>query len=185
MAALTISRLTMFDGPDWAVSLLGQLYQANTSANLFKRRVKTLSSTPGPSAAYGIDALYAKVSTIAASGTLTIDLNSFTDVASQLTVAMVRLKAVFIMLLSSEEDSTISYTPAGIAVGAAGSNPHPLCFTDAASDKVTLYGGEPFSWWTPTAAGRTVSGTIKNVLITNNDATNAAKVAVLLAGGLT
>jgi hypothetical protein len=185
MAALTISSLTMFDGPTWSVSLLGQLYQANSQQNLFKRRLRTLSSTPGPSAAYGIDALYAKVSTISASGTLTIDLNSFTDVASQTTVAMVRLKAFFIMLLSSEEDSSITYTPTGIVVGGAGSNPHPLVLTDAASDKVTLLGGEPFSWWTPTAAGRTVSSTVKNVLITNSDSTNAAKVAVLLAGSQT
>jgi hypothetical protein len=185
MAALTISKLNMFSGPDWAVSLLGQYYTPNSSTNYFKRRTYSLTSTPGPTAAYGINALYAKVSDIAASGTLTIDLNSFTDVAGQSGVAMARLKAFYILNLASTEDSTITWTPGGIAVGGAGTNPHGLIFSDAASDKVTLMGGEAFEWWTPTGAGRTVSSTVKNVLITNSDSSNLARVAVLLAGSLT
>lgn len=180
MAVLTISSLKCFDGLTWVAELLGKKSQGGS---LYKKRRSTLASSFGPTAQYGIDAMYAEVLSIAASGTANVDLNSFTDVLSQATVAMARLKAYAFILLSTDDTSLVTANASSVYVGGHATNPHPLNLVDAASDKLKLLPGDVCHWWTPTAAGIAVTaGAAVAVKFANQDATNAAKVAVVFAG---
>lgn len=180
MAALTTLSLDLFDGPSWRA-----FYKAIGGSSSFRKsRKRLVASTAGPSAAYGIDTLFLAQFDLAGSGTVTYDLQAFTDAAGQASSVMVRAKAVFLWLFATDDSTDVTATCSGLTLGGAGANPATLMFADAASDKISLKAGAQFCWWDPTASGVTVSSSAKNVLLTNLDSSNRALGRLLVAGGL-
>lgn len=180
MAAMTSLTVDMFDGPQWVAA-----YKQLKAASNFKKRKRQLSLSPGPTAAFGIDTLYLYQFTLAASGTVTLDLTSYTDAVGQATQSMARTKGLHLWLHSTLDNTDVLTDPAsGVTLGGAGSNPATLMFGDAASDKIKVLPGGQFSWWDATANGVAVSGSAKNILITNLDSSYQAIGRLLVAGSL-
>jgi hypothetical protein len=178
MAALTDLSLTLFPGPQWRA-----FYYQLGGAGSFRKRKSTLSLAPGPTAAYGIDTLLLTQFDLAASGTTTPDLTAYTDAAGQASQSMARVKAVFLWLHSTEDNSLVTANPSGLTLGGA-ATPATLMFGDAASDKIKVQAGSTFCWMDATANGIAVTGSLKLVLLTNLDATNRALGRLLIAGSL-
>jgi hypothetical protein len=147
-----------------------------------------LSAGIGNTSPNGANELYSAVIQIAASGTATINVQSFTDVLGQTGAAsaMARLKTMKMWLLGTGQtspDGSVSGTAcSGITVGNAGSNPHPMFLTVAATT-FTLNNASSISWDDGSANGVPASATVKNILITNLDASNAANVVLTIGGG--
>lgn len=135
----------------------------------------------------GSDESYSAITSIAGGGTATLDLTALTDLFGQ-ALNFARVKGIVIQLLSATDDSTVvtgaSTAASQITVGNAALNAFPLPL-GALTHTIVLKNGEAFAWTSPTAAGVAVSATAKNLLITNNDGTNTAKVQITLVGGTT
>ena len=136
-------------------------------------------------AVLGSNEAYFLLSSIAASGTLTLALNSLTDVCNQAAVNFVRLKAWRFHLLAATDsapDGTSGTACSGVTIG-GGSN--PFAFGQASATAFTLNNGSRWGVCDGSANGYAVGGSAYNINITNLDATNAAKLLVLLVGGTT
>lgn len=155
----------------------GAAYQPTTAQGNPKKNIafKTGTTTSGQ-----IDELYSTILSIAASGTQTLNLQSLLDVIGQ-TTNLVRIKGVLFQLLSTTDDSVNGTACSGVTVGNAGSDPNPM-FLGGGTMTFVLSNGDALGWQTPSANGLTVSSTVKNVLITNNDSVNAAAVQVTILG---
>lgn len=181
MAALTSLNYNQKVSPSWTAALAVMGLTNNTANANNKQRAYSLSSAVANAVAGGADTIYAVVSTIAASGTLTIDLTSFADIMGRTGTSMARLKAYHIRLLDVTDDAAIVAQATSVTVG-GGANAHRLNQT-LNTTTFDLGPGESQEWITPGAAGIVTDGTHKNVKVLNNDATNAAKVLVILVGG--
>lgn len=136
----------------------------------------------------GINEVAVVIQAVAASGTATINLNALTDVVG-LAAVLVRLKSYLFWLLTAADDATNGTSCSSVTVGAAVSNPCTLGM-GGTSPTFTLNGGsagtgDKWGYCTGQAGGITVSGTVKNVLITNNDSVNAAAVLCAFGGATT
>ena len=137
----------------------------------------------------GADEIVSFLQTIAASGSVTINLQSIMNILQQSGIALVRLKGYKIRLLTSGSngavDSVNGTLCSSITVGNAASNGNPLEM-DAVADTYTIKNGGSHQHFDPSAIGFVaVSPSSKNVLITNNDAGVAAAVQVTLIGATT
>lgn len=180
MAALTQLTVNMFQGPTWTA-----FYKQLGGSSAFKKSASKLYlSSGGPTSAFAVDTLFTAQFDLAGSGTVTYDIQSFTDYAGQATQTMVRAKALFLWLFSPDDSTDVTAVCSGLTLGGAGSNPATLMFGDAASDKISLKAGGLFSWMDATANGVTVASSSKNILLTNLDSTNRALGRILVAGGL-
>jgi hypothetical protein len=132
----------------------------------------------------GGDTLYATTLTISASGTATINLQNFTDVAGVASQSMARVKIWHFRLLGTGElspDGTIAGNGcSGITIG-AGSTPFGFNF-GAASNTNLVENSDVWEQAKGTANGKSVSGSNNNILITNNDSANPAQVVVVIGG---
>jgi hypothetical protein len=135
-------------------------------------------------AANGADQCLSAIFPITASGTTTIDLTSFTDCVGRTAQSFARVKFLFFRNVSLAQDPTYGGSASQVTIGAAGSNPFVMNLGGTTPTKIVKL-GEFDAWGTNGATGYTVSGTNKNILITNNDATNAASVEVVVIGGTT
>jgi len=135
----------------------------------------------GGNVAGGANSVVNTIVTIAASGTATLNLQSLTDVINGASV-WVRLKTFVFWLLGTTDDSVNGTTCSSVSIGNAGSNGCPLDMGAIANTR-TLTTNSGYGDWTAygtnSAAGITVSASVKNVLITNNDSVNAAAVLFL------
>lgn len=131
----------------------------------------------------GGDQLALRTYTIAASGTLTLDLTNIIDAIERSAALFARIKMVGFFLLGTADDSA-GTACSSVTIGNAGSNAQKMFMTQG-TYTFDLQNGECVFWATRQALGRTVDGTHKNVLITNNDGSNSAALQVMFAGGST
>lgn len=146
---------------------------------------KTLSFTLGSGAA-AIDQVVSQVRTLSASASETLDLNGgLTNVTNDASVVMVRVKAVFIQLLSTTDDSTNGTAASSITIGNAASNQFtgPL---GGATETLTvpnggfvMFGRGDASGWASTA------GSADNLKVVNNDGSNSAAYRITIFGAST
>ena len=136
----------------------------------------------GTNVANQINEIYSAILSIAASGTSTINVQSLADIWGNTGVSLVRIKGLLFQLLSTAQDPINGTVCSGVTIGQAGSNPF-LMFLTGTTPGMVLGNGEAIGWATPLAAGNTsISGSAKNILITNNDSVNAAAVQVSILG---
>ena len=113
--------------------------------------------------------------TIAASGNLTIDLTSFTNLLNESASSIGKAR---FLLISHDSTSTAS----SITVGNAASNQWTFLGLSAATTTFTMKPLEWFACGSQATAGMATSGTNKNLKILNNDGTNSAIVRIVIAG---
>lgn len=181
MAALTSLTFGMRPFPSWTAQMIVTGLTNNSVNKNDKSRTYSLGTTVAAAAVAGADSLYVAIATLAASGTVNIDLSSFTDVMGRLTQAMVRLKAYHFRLYDATDDSTIVTPASSITIGNV-ANGHALNLTSNVMS-FNLLPGEYQEWITPSAAGLTVDGTHHLIKILNNDGANQAKFLAILCGG--
>lgn len=136
------------------------------------------SFTFGHATANAADETIMLIVTIAASGTATINLYSTTDVMGNATI-LVRIKSFFFWLLGTLDDSLNGTACSSVVIGAAVSaaNTLELGGTGPTRTLQTNSGvGDKSIFISGNAAGITVSNSLKNVLITNEDGVNGAAV---------
>jgi hypothetical protein len=127
-----------------------------------------------------INEIVAEIVTIAASGSATIDLTVLIDILG-FAAALTKLKEFLFCLLNATQDSINGTACTQVTIGNAGTNPNPLNFGGATMTKL-LTNGDIDSYATASAAGIAVSGTVKNVLVANNDASHGAAVLACFGG---
>ena len=135
----------------------------------------------------GADELYVLGSSIAASGTLTINLKNFTDAANQTAVSLARIKYFGIWLLGANQTvgNLAGNACSSVLINGSGaSNPCSLNMGGTNPSQTVTNAGK-YEMLDGSAAGLAVSSGTENVLITNNDSVNAAKVVIVFSGGST
>lgn len=135
----------------------------------------------------GADEVVSFIQAIAAGGTATINLQSITNILQQSGVALARLKGYKIRLLAASGkgaiDSVNGTACSSITVG-GGANANTLEMNAAGTLTINSGGSHPH--FDPSAAGFSViTSSNRNILITNNDGSNAAAVQVTLIGATT
>lgn len=137
----------------------------------------------------GADEIVSFLQVIAPSGSATINLQSVLNILQQAGVALARLKGYKIRLLTSGTKGAVDTVNgtlcSSITVGNAPSNGNPLEM-GAVANTYTIKNGGSHQHFDPSAAGFvTVTGTTKNVLITNDDSVRSAAVQITLIGATT
>jgi len=152
-----------------------------TKVNDFGNTIQSNSFSYAKSIASGTGAdqanmIYIAQGSIAASGTLTLDLaGSLADVFGA-TITFTKIKGVYFDLLTTPAAAS------SVDFGGAGSNTWVGFFGDA-SDVLTIRGGSNFSTYCPDATGYAVTaGTGDQLLLTNNDGANAAHYKLAIVG---
>ena len=109
-------------------------------------------------------------------GSLTLDLfgGSLLDMTGSAT--LFRLLRAYSIWIASGGDA------AGVTIGNAGSNPHPLFFGSTSATKTIYPGGPEEAGGTGVGEGVAVTATARNVLLTNNSPTKTVTVVVNFAG---
>ncbi len=141
----------------------------------------------------GSDEMYSLLSTIALSSTLTINLQSFTDLLGQTTISLARLKFIRFKLFGSAElapDGTAGTACSGVQIGKAVSAPNLLFMATDMPDNITpsflVSGGaygDDITYANGGVLGIAVTSGAKNILITNLDGALAAKLLIEFVGG--
>lgn len=129
----------------------------------------------GGNLANGANECWQLILTAAASGSVTLNLQSLTDLLNASGVALARVKAFLFCLLGTSEDSVNGTACSQVTIGNAGTNPNQLDLGGTTMTR-TLLNGDVTMYASRQAAGRTVSGTACNVLLQNNDASNSMAV---------
>lgn len=155
----------------------GSQYQPTTAQGNPK---KNIAFKTGTTAGGQIDELASQIFNVTASGTVTVNLQSLLDVLGA-TVSLVRIKGLLFQLLSPADDAANGTACTGVTIGNAGSDPNQM-FLGATTHTILLGNGEAVAWLSPSANGLAVSSGAKNILITNDDGTNAAAVQVTVLG---
>jgi hypothetical protein len=155
----------------------GAQYQPTTAQGNPK---KNIAFKTGTTAAGQINEVGSKIFSIVASGTATVNLQALADVLGQ-SADLVRVKGLMFQLLSATDDSDNGTACSGVTIGNAGTHPF-LGFLGGTTPTITLGNGEALGWLSPSANGLAVSSTVCNILITNNDGSNAAAVQVTVLG---
>lgn len=133
------------------------------------------------SGAGAVNIISAFIQAISASSGATINLQSLTDVLGATVTSMTKLKEYLFCLLNATQDSVNGTAAASVAIGNAGSNQCPLAMSSTTTTYTVNNGGN-WAHGDPGASGITVSSTVKNVLVTNNDAGLAAAVLCAFGG---
>ena len=145
----------------------------------------TYKNSLGNGNPFGADETTQLILTIPPSATYTINLQSLNNIANQPGVNLLVLRKYTIALLNAQQTApdglTVGNACSSITVGNAGSNPNALNLGGTTQTQ-TVNNGSGIAYADGSAAAIPVSGTAKNVLITNNDAINAAIVYVSLTG---
>lgn len=145
--------------------------------NLAFTRSQTVNWIPTLAASNIITAIGFASGTLAASGTVTLDLAGGTvlDLAGD-GITFATIKGITVWLLSSTGETA---TEGSLEVGGAGSDPHPLWFKNVSDIARVEVGGPPFAQGAE--AGIAVNSGQRNVLITNPSLVSAS-YAVLVWG---
>ena len=145
---------------------------------------KKISFVTGGNIARGANEFASFFNTITAGGSLTINLQSLTDILGFTGIVLLRVKGYRLWLLSVADDATNGTVASSVTIGNAGANPFPFEL-GAGSQTRTLQNGDSISYETGSAAGLAVSAGALNVKIQNNDGGNAACVLFDIFGATT
>jgi len=121
------------------------------------------------------DIVYAATGTIAASGTLNLDLAGVLSSAFGATLTFVKVKCFYFTL-------TTDTTSSAVALGGAGTNPAALWFKDSSDKEQVRNGGCTLHWAPDSTAWGVTAGTGDRFLITNEDGTNTATYQLVILG---
>lgn len=135
--------------------------------------------TKGTNTLGQINEVYSKIISVPVGAPVTIDLTSIADILGT-TFAFVRVKGWLIRVLTAAEDPT-GNAAVSVTVGNAGANAFPFNLS-VATTTVLVKNGAGWGYDEPSAAGITVDGTHKNVMLTNNDGALAAAIQVTFWG---
>lgn len=130
----------------------------------------------------GANQYFVFLTTIAASGTALLDFTSLTNILQQAGVSLARIKAWQFQLLSIAQDSVNGTACTSVVCGANASNPLVLNM-GGTTPTFTLNNGGSQSYSDQSAAGFTVSGTVKILKVVNNDSGHGAAFLVSAVGG--
>lgn len=159
----------------------------NNASNV--RKSCSLGTAAANAAAGGADELASFIQSIAASGSATIDLTSFTDILNIAASSFVRVKAILIRLMSVADDAAVGTACSGITIGNAASNQFisqsGTGWLSTATSVIDVPGGGFIAFGVANAAGVAVDGTHKSLKVLNLDGAVAAKVQISLIGGST
>ncbi len=118
---------------------------------------------------------------IANAANATEDLSAaVANVLGDATATIVRVKAASIWLPKYTETATLGSNATSITFGAAAANATTIFGLGGNVASLNLAAGEMISWMTPSTG--VLLTTLKNLLIVNNDGTNAANVILVLVG---
>lgn len=152
----------------------------NSSANEAKAQLGTAAAG---NAANGLNELYFSIQNIVASGSVSIDFSTFTDVLNAAAVVAVRVKSIQIELLSVGQDSVNGTAASGVTVDATvvnGLSSQAGSGWLQAAGKLDIPNGSWVSFGCTNANGIAVDATHKVLKITNLDAGVAAAVKVIV-----
>jgi hypothetical protein len=165
------------------LNLTGTDYQPNVNQSIVS---KAIAFVLGGNVALGINQIVSVVTTIAASGSLSIDLTALTNLLQQASVNLARVKAIILRVLSVADDATNGTAAVGVTVdntvaNALSSQANSGWFNNAAEgagagSRFCIPNGAILVFATPSAAGVLVDGTHKIIKLTNLD--GAVTVAV-------
>lgn len=144
----------------------------------------SIKKTVANAAAGGGDTVLSSVFSITGGGTATIDLSSFTDIMERSGGSFARIKYIEFFLLGTADDASVGTAASSVTIGNAASNANAMFLGDQAHE-VVLQNGDFICYGSRKAAGITVDGTHKSILITNNDGSVTAKLQVTIVGGST
>jgi len=180
MAALTITQFQAFAGPRVQGTYLGKILQL-ASNGAFNKKKTSFTSAVGPTAAYGMDLVYAEVRELAASGTHAYDLTALADMAG-VTRSFARIKYMWLFLPGTDDNAGISVQNDFITLGGNASNGHSMWLA-AVNDKYKVKAGNYVEVADFSAAGEVVSSTVKafDVIATSG---NTATYALVIGGCL-
>jgi hypothetical protein len=148
-------------------------------------KTQQLSLAAADAAIGGADEVYHSLLSISASGNVTINLQSFTDIAGQATISLARIKGFRIHLLGANDaapDGTAGNACSSITVGGGASNPNVLNMAGT-TPTITINNGSVLHYQDGSASGITVDSSHLNLKIVNNDSGVAAKVLITVIGG--
>lgn len=171
-------------------------FSATWTATLPFNAVSTISSTGGPqktvtfttgtTTAGKANRVYGTILSLAAGANTTINLQSVTDVLDQ-TVNMTRVKGVAVQLLNSTDDTNVGSNATSVVMGL------PVAVNPALSNSgnaglfntngtMRVFNGGYFEWCNPSANGTAITNTNCNLTFTNEDASLAAAVYLVVIG---
>ncbi len=127
------------------------------------------------------------ITSVAGSGSATIDFTSVTDLLNTAAVSLARIKAIWFCLLSAALDSVNGTAATSVTLGNNSGNDwisqsHTGWLASAASVMDVPNGGS-VGFCTSSAGGILVDNTHKIEKVTNNDTVVAAKLQTFLCGG--
>lgn len=143
-----------------------------------------VSSDLGNTTEGGGDQMYAAIIAIAASGTATTNLRSFTNPLGTASSVLARVKLLSVRLLNEDQDADNGTTCTGIEFTPAASNGW-TGLIKAAGDAVILGNGDHLVFATGRDTGVVTSASLRDITWTNNDSSNAAAIEVIIAGAST
>jgi hypothetical protein len=188
LSSLT-SSLLMQMGWTATKTITGDNYSPNSNSTTLKKSFATGTSAAN-AAVGGGDELCSSITSIAASGTATIDLTSMTEITGATGISLARLKGILIRLLSVVDDATNGTACNGITFGNAATNGFTSQaanrgFLGTAASVHDLGNGDAYSYGTARAAGVLVDATHKEIKVVNLDGAVAAKVEISIQGAST
>lgn len=143
------------------------------------RKSRAIGTAAASNAVGGANEVASYNITVGAGSTATVDVTALTDIVQQ-TVNFARIKGYHITLLSYTDDATLGTNCSQVTIGNAAANQQNLNL--GVNSTMSLFNGDTQCYFTSKAAGILASGSAKNILITNNDNTNAATVQFSIIG---
>jgi len=149
---------------------------------------RAVQFTTGTTTARGANQQMAKIISVTAGGSTTIDLSAaFTNIVNASNATFARIKGIRISLLSPTDDSVNGTLASSITIGNNGSNDFisqsgNRGWLGSAASVFDLANGNDVCWKTVSANGVLVDATHKIIKITNNDGAVAAAVMVEFLG---
>jgi len=146
--------------------------------NIANNKTLTLGTSAGQ-----CNEIFSKINTIAASGTLNLDLSGvLADITNNVPASQSRIIAIMVELLSAAQDTVNGTACSSVTLGAAGSNPW-IGGPFGATDTYKINNGGCWLHTDFSAAGLAVTAATADILkILNNDAGVAAAVRVTIFG---
>ena len=158
----------------------------NTNQSSITNAKATLGTQAANNAAGGADELYFSIASIAASGTLSLNLQSLTDILGA-ALNFARVKAIKLQLLSTAQDSVNGTNCSSVSLDTATTNSltsqSKSGWLNNATSGIDLPNGCYLEFACPNANGITVDATHNILHFTNNDAGNAAAMQITVVGG--
>ena len=156
----------------------------NSNSSSANEARAALGTGAAGNAANGLNEEYFSITSIAGSGSATIDLSSFTDILGATGIVGVRTKFIQVELLSTTQDSTNGTAASSITIDATVANgltsQSGTGWLTNATSKFDIPNGGWIQFGCTNANGIAIDSTHKILKVTNNDAGVAAAVKIIV-----